>query len=1109
MVISVVGVLSPSTTPVATAAAPTVTLEPTSVQDNGYVLFTLTVTNPSDSNENIENILIKDVSSGTSGTFSGGKFGENVAERWENIADNLTFIGNELGQVSDNIEEARVKLTAAGDALKAAAGHLDTAGYAMRLLHIDNDNVARAGENLQNADDYLTNAGEALKADPVSFLNVAENLRTAAYWIWRAGWVMSDSSEATAAVAHAGDNLELAAYNFDNYVDNAFEETVITHTYDNLNGLENIAAYFLNAGQLMRTIDENAGAELENVAVQLLNAAENLQQVQDNLAEAGVKLHEVENKMDNARAILSRTGRRHNDQAFEYLWSSIFDENIRYAGLHLENQLEYENIVAAGEALENSTEGLIYWLGTVFGSNILGYDGETATNTVRYWIQLAGNSLSDNDNIGLTAAAGALDNAAPLFTQIADKFTTASSNLSPVSGWGSRTDEGGLLLVSLGEEPGESHDNAIKPGDSKTFQFYWRAPDISSIEEHTIRVWLLDNDNDVVATQDFTVTVDGEPASIDMRVYQPGVVDYLGNPVDNVVGKRLNDNKAILEIVASKPLSNLGTIKFENWKSQGENFEISFSDLTTTDNMTFTYEFDVSDWNDNAENVHVHIAGPSSTTSVGVENENSADLYFFVDLVDPVFVGDNGLSQFGNLLVMQKLQTDNTYYVTTQRSGWVIKGRAEDNDNVGEEGWEPGANPDNALWAMVTVYVNDVAVDNIYRLPDDNYSANVTLQEGVNVIKVVVKDRVGNAIENIIDNVYVDNTKPVVEFVSVGGVSWTENEVKVGDNKPLIKLRIYDPGFEACTGLGIPRDNLAVHLDNDDNIVNGVIFDNLDNNAEWENGVSTFYFENLIDNDNKGLAEGTWYVIVQVSDNLHENENHVMSFVVDVTEPSAPANVTGSVTAGGTAASKSRITTTEILLSGTGEAGATIKVEISTDNGVTWTEQTEAQTTIDSSGNWNTTVTVTEGVVTGIRVKVVDTAGNESAATVFGYVLSDSSAPTVTITSPAEGLTTDAASVTITGTVTKDDWESWNDLTMTVQVGTNSVTVPLSGPTFSYSVALSEGVNTILVSVSDGLNTSGTDSVNVTRTVTPWATYAIIIVIVALILAAIAIFRKR
>jgi subtilase family serine protease len=116
----------------------------------------------------------------------------------------------------------------------------------------------------------------------------------------------------------------------------------------------------------------------------------------------------------------------------------------------------------------------------------------------------------------------------------------------------------------------------------------------------------------------------------------------------------------------------------------------------------------------------------------------------------------------------------------------------------------------------------------------------------------------------------------------------------------------------------------------------------------------------------------------------------------------------------------------------------------------------------------------------------------------------------VSISSPAGGTTIDQSSIEITGSVTKDSWESYSSIILTLQVGTGSVVVPIgSDGTFVYSVALSEGLNTIVARASDGVNLGAPVTVTATRTVTPWATYAIIVVIIALILAAIAIFRRR
>jgi hypothetical protein len=70
------------------------------------------------------------------------------------------------------------------------------------------------------------------------------------------------------------------------------------------------------------------------------------------------------------------------------------------------------------------------------------------------------------------------------------------------------------------------------------------------------------------------------------------------------------------------------------------------------------------------------------------------------------------------------------------------------------------------------------------------------------------------------------------------------------------------------------------------------------------------------------------------------------------------------------------------------------------------------------------------------------------------------------------------------------------------------VTINSDG-TFSISAALSEGSNTITIRAVDSAGNIGSAIITVIRTVTPWATYAVILVIVALILAAIAILRAK
>ncbi|MEM4201931.1 MAG: Ig-like domain-containing protein, partial [Candidatus Hadarchaeum sp.] len=263
--------------------------------------------------------------------------------------------------------------------------------------------------------------------------------------------------------------------------------------------------------------------------------------------------------------------------------------------------------------------------------------------------------------------------------------------------------------------------------------------------------------------------------------------------------------------------------------------------------------------------------------------------------------------------------------------------------------------------------------------------------------------------------------------------------------------------------------------------------------------------------DLTGFAGKTVGIAVTETD-LAGNEGDKVLYGYLLYTPAPPANLAGSLAAGATAALAKATSVSTLNLAGTATANYTIKVYTTTDGGVTWTEYTAGKTTASATGAWTTSVSLSgfAGKTVGIAVTATDAGGNESTKTVYGYLIYDANAPSVEITSPASGTTTDQATVQITGRVTKDAWESYANITLTLQVGVGSVEVPIgSDGNFVYSVALAEGLNTIVARATDGVNVGTPVSITVTRTVTPWSTYAIIIVIVALILAAIAIFRRR
>jgi subtilase family serine protease len=123
----------------------------------------------------------------------------------------------------------------------------------------------------------------------------------------------------------------------------------------------------------------------------------------------------------------------------------------------------------------------------------------------------------------------------------------------------------------------------------------------------------------------------------------------------------------------------------------------------------------------------------------------------------------------------------------------------------------------------------------------------------------------------------------------------------------------------------------------------------------------------------------------------------------------------------------------------------------------------------------------------------------------------------IALSAPAIDTTTDAAQITVSGTITDAIVTDPQTLGVTIDCTGASVakTVYLdANGYFETTVPLVEGVNKINVVAVDGAvtATSGNQAVTtrtVTRTVTPLTTYAIILVVVALILAAIAIFRKE
>lgn len=183
--------------------------------------------------------------------------------------------------------------------------------------------------------------------------------------------------------------------------------------------------------------------------------------------------------------------------------------------------------------------------------------------------------------------------------------------------------------------------------------------------------------------------------------------------------------------------------------------------------------------------------------------------------------------------------------------------------------------------------------------------------------------------------------------------------------------------------------------------------------------------------------------------------------VITITSPAAGASIINN---------KPSITFT-VTDNDSGVNPATVKLVI--DSGTAITGNALTKTTI--TGGYQYTYTPATALSDGshtIKVDASDNDGNAATQKTAEFKI-DTVPPTLSISSPANGLETNSASVPVAGTT--------NDITsspVTLTVNGNGVTVNADG-TFSTTVSLSEGSNTIKVVATDGAGKSTT----VTRTV--------------------------
>lgn len=147
-------------------------------------------------------------------------------------------------------------------------------------------------------------------------------------------------------------------------------------------------------------------------------------------------------------------------------------------------------------------------------------------------------------------------------------------------------------------------------------------------------------------------------------------------------------------------------------------------------------------------------------------------------------------------------------------------------------------------------------------------------------------------------------------------------------------------------------------------------------------------------------------------------------------------------------------------------------ISIKIDNGTAITSFTKTASGKNYTCSYTPTAALADGSHT-IVINASDYDGNAATAKSVTFKI-DTVPPTLSVTAPAEGLITNNATVTVSGTT--------NDVTsspVTLTVNDKAVTVGSDG-TFSTTVTLSSGSNTITIVATDSAGKSTT----VTRTVT-------------------------
>ena len=156
--------------------------------------------------------------------------------------------------------------------------------------------------------------------------------------------------------------------------------------------------------------------------------------------------------------------------------------------------------------------------------------------------------------------------------------------------------------------------------------------------------------------------------------------------------------------------------------------------------------------------------------------------------------------------------------------------------------------------------------------------------------------------------------------------------------------------------------------------------------------------------------------------------------------------------------------TAEVKDSGSGVNPDSISVKIDSGPAVTGTAISKTEIAGGYRITYLPTSTLADGSHT-VTIQASDFDGNAAVAGTSSFQV-DTIAPTLNVTSPADGLVTNQGALTIAGT-TSDTTSGPVAVTVKVNSGSAQTVTVNSNGSFTKSVTLAEGLNTIVVTASD------------------------------------------